>query len=131
MTTATTQKATAIADERTSPPKSPPVTESSARCLLSPIGTREQHQEKVHHERNSKADEPGVIVEVAPNRWEFLLPRVGNGCKKPGNARCDAEHQRDQRHQIEAARIPIGPVLLVETGQIKPRATDDEVVGDQ
>ena len=110
---------------------------ASLRCLYVAtfdFGADDRHQHHVHHERHAEADEPGVVVKLV--RRSAGIRQIGRRFRialqarsqRPGSrdADGDAEHQRDDGQRIEAAGVPVGPVLLVQAGQIELRAADDK-----
>src|SRR2546430_171321 len=61
------------------------------------------HPDEIATERQGKADEPGVVVDLNPEGRNF---NRGHGCKETRHTRRDPRRQHEQGHRVEPGSIP-------------------------
>src|SRR3954471_21447564 len=68
---------------------------------------REFAQYKINHERQGKANEPGVIEQAHQSRWHARGIKLGNRHEKSRQARQHAPQKRNDRHEAESVLVTV------------------------
>src|SRR5438034_8329760 len=96
-------------------------------CSPLPASGSHAHPDHIHEGREEKAHEPRPIVDRAEHAGLGDAAQRGDEARQTGQY---ADHERADRHPVEAAGVLVRAVTLVEVVHDQLTAADDEVVGD-